>query len=71
MITIAASAIHSHGSDELDSLAAAVEAAAGGGAAAVSGAWLVGGASAVGVGGPLVGRLMLAVGWATGWRSRS
>src|SRR5215831_3866114 len=61
MRAIAPSAIHSHGSDELDPLAAAVVAAAGGGAGAVSGASLVGGASAVGVGGPLVGRLMLAV----------
>src|SRR5262245_42736417 len=61
MRTTAASAIHSHGSDEPDPLAGAVEAAAGGGAGAVSGASLVGGASAVGVGGPAVGRLMLAV----------
>jgi hypothetical protein len=61
MRTIAASAIHSHSSDELDPLSAAVEAAAGGGAAAVSGSWLAGGASAVGAGGPAVGRLMLAV----------
>src|SRR5215831_2171091 len=59
MRTTAASAIHSHSSDEPDPLAAGVEAAAGAGA--VSGAWLAGGACAVGVGGPLVGRLMLAV----------
>jgi hypothetical protein len=57
MRTTAASAIHSHGSDELDSLAAGEAAAAAVGA----GASLVGGASAVGVGGPFVGRLMLAV----------
>ena len=57
MMTMAASTIHSHSSDEPDPPAAAVEAAAG-----FSGAWPVAGASALGAGGAMLAlRLGIAV----------